>query len=75
MNDATRARVDARMRELGLDTILARKCAPDAWSGQGPAALARLLRAPAMDPAARPPRSAAALAALAALALPSGDPT
>jgi len=75
MNDATRARVDARMRELGLDTILARKCAPDAWSGQGPAALARLLRAPAMDPAARPPRSAAALAALAALALPSSDPT
>ena len=69
MDDATRTRVDARMRELGLDKILARKCAPDAWSGQGPAALARLLNAPPMDPRAQPPRSLAALAALDAKAL------
>jgi 4-hydroxy-3-polyprenylbenzoate decarboxylase len=40
---ATRERVSARWREYGLDRI-ASSLQPDDWSGQGPAAYARLLR-------------------------------
>jgi len=46
-----RARVTARSRELGLDAILRRGTA-DAWSGQGPAALHRLLASVGIEPAA-----------------------
>jgi 4-hydroxy-3-polyprenylbenzoate decarboxylase len=51
MDDATRAMVSARWGEYGLVTFAPR---PDAWSGQGAAALARLLAAApaaAIDPA------------------------
>ncbi|MBV9276815.1 MAG: menaquinone biosynthesis decarboxylase, partial [Candidatus Eremiobacteraeota bacterium] len=41
MDDATRQLVDARWSEYGLDQI---KLTSDAWSGQGEAALRRLLR-------------------------------
>ena len=49
MDDATRARVSARWREYGLDQISSALRADD-WSGQGPAAFARLLgHSPARD--------------------------
>lgn len=42
MDDSTRALVSKRWREYGLERILAVCAATDDWSGQGPAALARL---------------------------------
>jgi 4-hydroxy-3-polyprenylbenzoate decarboxylase len=42
MDATVRDRVSARWRELGLDRI-ERMLRPDAWSGQGPAASARLI--------------------------------
>ncbi len=43
MDAKTRALVDKRWREYGLDRI-AKSLHPDDWSGQGPSALARLYR-------------------------------
>ncbi len=51
MDRATRDRVTARWNELGLKGVLEKKSVPDRWSGQGPHALARLLRSHApVDP-------------------------
>jgi hypothetical protein len=47
----TKARVTARWREYGLAGI-ERRSKPDPWSGQGPAAFARLLATLGIDPAA-----------------------
>ncbi|MBV8490925.1 MAG: menaquinone biosynthesis decarboxylase [Candidatus Eremiobacteraeota bacterium] len=44
MDAATRERVTKRWREYGLDRVAVESLAPDDWSGQGPAAYARLLR-------------------------------
>ena len=43
MDDATRALVTARWKEYGLDR-LGKALQPDAWSGQGESAFARLMR-------------------------------
>jgi hypothetical protein len=43
MDDATKQTVSRRWREYGLDRI-EKALQPDAWSGQGPAAVARLDR-------------------------------
>ncbi|HTX58448.1 MAG TPA: menaquinone biosynthesis decarboxylase [Verrucomicrobiae bacterium] len=43
MDAATRERVTKRWREFGFDRV-AESLQPDGWSGQGPAAFARLLR-------------------------------
>ncbi|MGR4064409.1 MAG: menaquinone biosynthesis decarboxylase [Vulcanimicrobiaceae bacterium] len=43
MDDATKNTVNRRWREYGLDRV-AKALQPDAWSGQGPAAVARLDR-------------------------------
>ena len=43
MDGATREKVTKRWREYGLDAVAA-SLRPDDWSGQGPAAYARLFR-------------------------------
>ncbi len=53
MDAATRARVTSRWNEYGLTSVLNKQCVADSWSGQGPAALARLLASP---PGADPSR-------------------
>jgi 4-hydroxy-3-polyprenylbenzoate decarboxylase len=44
MDEATRTRVSQRWNEFGLDAVLRTKAVASDWSGQGPAALRRLLR-------------------------------
>ena len=56
MDAETKARVTARWAEYGLGD-LARSGRPDAWSGQGPARLARLLAEPPASPHDAAPRS------------------
>jgi 4-hydroxy-3-polyprenylbenzoate decarboxylase len=46
MDAATRALVTARWKEYGVESILAKKSTGDAWSGQSPDALRRLLERP-----------------------------
>jgi hypothetical protein len=62
MNAQTRARVSARWSEYGIGDLLAGSS--DAWSGQGPARLRRLLEGPAMSEGTRPPLTAAARSAV-----------
>lgn len=44
MDEATRELVTSRWKQYGLDGVLERKATADAWSGQGPHALRRLVR-------------------------------
>ncbi|MBV9439013.1 MAG: UbiD family decarboxylase, partial [Candidatus Eremiobacteraeota bacterium] len=53
---ATRALVTSRWAEYGIGELL-RAARADAWSGQGPERLSRLLREPAASPDDVPPRS------------------
>ncbi|MGD0475834.1 MAG: menaquinone biosynthesis decarboxylase [Candidatus Velthaea sp.] len=62
MDEATRARVSARWAEYGLGDLLAGT--PDAWSGQGPQRLHRLLASPSMAGGTPAPFAAAARRAL-----------
>jgi 4-hydroxy-3-polyprenylbenzoate decarboxylase len=56
MDAATRARVAARWKEYGIGD-LSRLGVADAWSGQGPARLARLLAEAPASPDDVPPRT------------------
>jgi 4-hydroxy-3-polyprenylbenzoate decarboxylase len=62
MNAQTRAQVSARWAEYGIGDLLGGTA--DAWSGQGPARLRRLLESPAMLEGTRAPLTAAARLAL-----------
>lgn len=62
MNAATRERVSARWTEYGIGDLLGGTA--DAWSGQGPDRLRRLLAAPAMAEGTHAPLTAAARNAL-----------
>jgi len=56
MDAATRARVSERWTEYGIGDLL-RTGTPDAWSGQGPQRLERLLASDSASPDDAPPRS------------------
>jgi 4-hydroxy-3-polyprenylbenzoate decarboxylase len=49
MDSSVRARVSERWPQYGLDAVANALC-PDDWSGQGPAAYARLLAGPSLRP-------------------------
>jgi 4-hydroxy-3-polyprenylbenzoate decarboxylase len=62
MNEATRAQVTSRWAEYGIGDLL--RGTPDAWSGQGPQRLRRLLDGPSMTDGTHAPLTAAARLAL-----------